>query len=251
MTQPLSLLEQLRKLEKLQEIDLKIDLLKKNQSGLPTALKALDLTIHRLKTSQDEKKSLLGELDKSARQTHAAIDLNQERLTRSGGKLEQVHNSQEFQAVNKEIEQLKKLNGSLAEQEKKAISDIETLTLEIAEMEEVLQKALSERQTHAEEVSGQDNQLNSDIGSLVSERTQFCSEVDKKMVAQYNRVRAARNGIGIVPAFGGRCRGCNMMVPPQMFNELQKGTIAHSCPSCNRLLFLPEVSPEDATQQKI
>ena len=57
MTQPLSLLEQLRSLDKLQQIDLKIDLLKKSQTGLPVALKALDSTIQRLNLSLSEKKN--------------------------------------------------------------------------------------------------------------------------------------------------------------------------------------------------
>ena len=197
-----------------------------------------------------KKKTALGDVDKSAKQTRAAIDLNQERLTRSSGKLEQVHNTQEFQAASKEIDQLKKLNLSLSEQEIKALSEIETLKAELAQIEESLRKAQLERDSHAEEVSGQNHQLSSDIGTLVSERSQFFAHVDTKMVAQYNRVRAARNGIGIVPAFGGRCRGCNMMVPPQMFNELQRGTIAHSCPSCNRLLFIPADTPEETTEQK-
>ena len=42
MTQALALREQLKALENLQEIDLKIDSLKKNKGGLPAALKALD-----------------------------------------------------------------------------------------------------------------------------------------------------------------------------------------------------------------
>ena len=251
MTQPLSLLEQLRNLERLQELDLKIDSLKKNQTSLPAALKAMDLSISKLKVALETKKTELVEIEKSVRQTRAALDLNQERLTRSNTKLEQVHNSQEFQACSKEIDQLKKLNLSLSEQEKKSQSDAEGLQTASQQIGEELEKIQSEREAQAQVLLGQDHQMSSDIGSLVSERSQFSSHVDTKIIAQYNRVRAARGGIGIVAANGGRCKGCNMMVPPQMFNELQRGTIAHSCPSCNRLLFIPSSSEEVVQQKKL
>ena len=42
MTQPLPLREQLKALEHLQELDLKIDRLKQNKNALPQALKTMD-----------------------------------------------------------------------------------------------------------------------------------------------------------------------------------------------------------------
>ena len=46
------------------------------------------------------------EVEKVQRQTQAALDLNKDRLARANTKLESVQNSQEFQAANKEIDQL-------------------------------------------------------------------------------------------------------------------------------------------------
>ena len=82
-----------------------------------------------------------------------------------------------------------------------------------------------------------------DIDSLLAERAQFCSQVDQKILVQYDRVRGARGGIGIVPAVAGRCKGCNMMVPAQLYNEVQRALTLHSCPSCHRLLFVPLTVP--------
>lgn len=239
MNQPLPLVEQLRNLECLQEIDLKIDSLKKGQSSLPSSLKLVDDSLNKLRALVESKKNQMQEMEKTQRQTLAALDLNRERLTRSSAKLESVQNSQEFQAANKEIEQLKKLNLSLEEQSKKSDADLAAVKSEIASLQEKLTQVQGERETQAAQVSGKESELKTDIATLNSERVKYSSLVESRILSQYDRVRAARNGLGIVPTVGGRCKGCNMMVPPQLYNEVQKGLTLHSCPSCHRLLFVP------------
>lgn len=251
MSQPLPLVEQLKNLEQLQEIDLKIDSLKKNQSSLPGALKVLDDSLRKLKAQQEAKKALITEVEKTHRQTQAALELNRDRLTRSNQKLEGVHNSQEFQAANKEIEQLKKLNATLEEQSKKSALDQETLGKDAAALGEKIEAAQKELDAQSKILSTQDHQFKTDIGTLTSQRTQFSSHVETRILAQYDRVRVARSGIGIVPAVGGRCVGCNMMLPPQLFNEVQRGTQLHNCPSCHRLLYVPNSSATGQNDQVV
>ncbi|MBI2712202.1 MAG: hypothetical protein HYX41_04980 [Bdellovibrio sp.] len=251
MSQPLPLVEQLKNLEQLQEIDLKIDSLKKNQSSLPGTLKQLSDSVKKLKTQLDTKNAALAEIDKTHRQTQAALELNRDRMTRSNQKLESVHNSQEFQAASKEIEQLKKLNGTLDEQGKKSATDREACQKEVEVLTEKVAVAQTDLDSQTQILSGQDQQFNSDIGALTAQRTQFSVNVEARILAQYDRVRGARNGLGIVPAVGGRCKGCNMMLPPQLFNEVQRGTQLHSCPSCHRILFVPNAAGSSAEQASV
>ena len=238
MNQALSLVEQLKNLAHLQEVDLKIDSIKKNQESLPAGLKAADESMKKIQTLLSAKKNADAELEKSMKQTQAAWDLNQDRLTRSQSKLEAVQTSQEFQAVNKEIEQLKKLNLSLDEQRKKLSTEREVMIQELAQLEEQLKKLNQERDAQSQVLNGQNRQLRGDLDTLLSERTQFIQGVEGRLLSQYDRIRVARGGIGIVAAFGGRCKGCNMMVPPQLFNELQRGSALHCCPSCSRILYV-------------
>ncbi len=242
MSQPLSLVEQLKNLEYLQDLDLKIDALKKDKGSLPGNLRVVDESLHKLRTTVDSKKNLLSEVEKIQRQTQAALDLNQDRLTRSSSKLESVQTSQEFQAVNKEIDQLKKLNASLEEQNKKSGQEIDSIGKEMSTLQEQSKTVQLDRDAQAEVLFGQENQFKSEIDFLLSERAKYSTHVESRILGQYEKVRGARNGVGIVPALGGRCKGCNMMVPPQLYNEIQRGSILHSCPSCHRILFIPVVT---------
>lgn len=250
MSQPLPLVEQLKNLEHLQELDIKIDSLRKDKSTLPGGLRTVDESLVKLKSAVESKKNLLSEIEKVQRQSQAALDLNQDRLTRSSSKLEAVQNSQEFQAANKEIEQLKKLNLTLEEQGKKSNREIELLGKEVGTLHEQMKVLQQDRDAQVTVLSGQENQFKTDIDSLLAERSKYSSRVEPRILAQYEKVRGARGGIGIVPALGGRCKGCNMMVPPQLYNEVQRGTTLHSCPSCHRILFIPPSPAPSAEEGK-
>lgn len=251
MTQ-LPLKEQLRALEQMQEIDLKIDALKKSKGELPGTLKTLDLQISKLNATIKVKQAAAAEIEKTVRQTQAALDLNKDRLTRSTSRVDQVSNSQEYAAVNKEVEQLNKMNAQLDEQIAKSKGELDTATKEIDGLTTQVNQVKSDRDAQDKVVTGQGSTLDSQISELVAERNKFAPKVDKKILSQYDRVRVARAGLGISPALGGRCKGCNMMVPPQLYNMIQKGLELHQCPSCHRILFMPNSgegpkTPEAAT----
>lgn len=238
--------EQAKALEAVQELDLKIDQLRKNKNSLPEALRSLDLSLGKLQTQLTAKKAALVELDKGGRQVQAALDINRDRLARSNSRLEGVQNSQEYQAVNKEIEQLKKQGAGLEEQARKAASETEVARKELDDLAAQQDLIAEERKAQAEKLASHGSQLNREIEALLVERKNHLTGVDDRVLAQYDRVRGARGGVGFVPAVDGRCKGCNMMVPPQLYNEIRKGQSVHSCPSCHRLLFVPVPEGEAA-----
>lgn len=239
MSQVLPLREQLSALERLQELDLKIDGLKKKRATIPGALKALDDVFNKARVALETKRGAIAELEKLERQAQAAMDLNKDRVSRANAKLESVQNTQEFQAASRELEQLRKQAIQLEDQIKKGRSDIEAAQKDEALLVEGFEKAKAARDAQAAELDGQTGQVDGEVSSLLGERQKHTVSVETRILSQYDRVRTARGGLGIVPAVGGRCSGCNMMVPPQLYNEVQKALQVHQCPSCHRILFVP------------
>lgn len=242
MSQSLPLKNQLKALENLQELDLKIDALRKKNADIPAALRALDETLEKARLSFEAKLQSVEEIEKVQRQTQAAVELNRDRLTRANGKLESVGNSQEFQAANKEIDQLKKMSANLEEQLKKVAQDIEAGNQEAAQLKETYEKLKAERDGQASTLQTQGGQLDSEIAALTSQREQFTKQIERRILAQYERIRPARGGVGIAPAMAGRCQACNMVLPPQQYNEVQRSTAVQQCSSCFRILFAPEAT---------
>ena len=235
----LPLRDQVRALESLQELDFKIEQIKKSRVALPSKLKTIEEGFQRAKLAVDTKRNQLVELEKIERQAKAGMELNQERLNRASTKLEAVHNSNEYNAANKEIDQLKKMNSNLEAQLAKCVADLETERKALTDLEAALELKSSEREAQIQAGNDENSKLNRDIETLISQRVPFTEKVEKRILAQYDRIRAGRGGVGIVPTVSGRCSGCNMMVPPQLYNQIQRGAELHQCPSCNRLLFIP------------
>lgn len=233
------LADQFKALESLQEIDLKIDQLNKKRLELPKLLGGMDEQLKKMEADRLEKNKTVTEIEKNLRQAVAAIELNQDRHQRSKTRLESVTNSQEFQAVSKEIEQLQKMTAQLEEQKKKFETEMAAIQGQLTETQGKFDSIQHERNSKAVDVGSEQGTIDSQIATLQTERQVFAVKVDARIRNVYDRVRVARAGLGVVPAIGGRCRGCNMMLPPQLYNEVQKSLQPQSCPTCNRLLYVP------------
>jgi len=233
-------------MEQLQEIDLKIDGLTRNKEALPAILKALDDQLGKAKLAVQTKAAAHSAIDKMHSQAKAALDLNNDRLQRSTARMEAVRNTHEYQAATKEIEQIHKMSIQLGDQLKKFTTDMEATSKELADLEGQMQKIQAERDAKSGVVSQDSDKFDAQIATLMTERNHLAKDVDKGLLARYNRIRKARQGIGFIPAVGGRCKGCNMLLPPQLFNMVQKGKETHDCPSCHRILYIPvpkEIQP--------
>lgn len=234
-----TLKEQLLTLSKIQELDLKILKIENEKNALPQKLKETDLKISTLTKTLEIQNKKREDLDKNLKQSKAALDLNNDRMERSSKRVEEVQNTNEFQAVSKEIEQLKKLNESLSTQLTGIEAEKSKIDAVITEKNAEIQQLENEKNAQLSENSGVETTLNTELEKLLGERKELTSGVQKSTLLKYDRVRSARAGVGLSAAVGGRCTSCNLGVPPQMFNELHKGQDLHSCPSCQRLLFIP------------
>ena len=237
MTLPLK--DQLLRLVSLQEVDLKITRITEKRDAVPGRLQEIKNQLLASQKLVDTKQEEVVEIEKSHRQTVAAIELNEDRSKRTLERIDAVKNTKEFQASSKEIDQLTRLAAQLQEQKNNSQTGLDAA-------KKVLEDLISERdkyQAEHDELAGKVNSeieaINKDISELTSEREQYTKDVHRPLLSRYDRVRARQSGVGLVPAVGGRCNGCNIMLPPQMYNELYVGKELHSCPSCFRILFLP------------
>jgi predicted nucleic acid-binding Zn-ribbon protein len=150
-----------------------------------------------------------------------------------------VQNTHELQALTKEVDQLKAAQTKLQEEAVKSQSELTQLNEKRAAADKQLVAKREERTEREEASRGQTAKLQDQAARLEKERATTATGVEARILAMYNRVRGAKGGVGISPAAAGRCQACNMMIAPQAFNELQKGTSFHQCSTCHRFLYIP------------
>ena len=65
-------------------------------------------------------------------------------------------------------------------------------------------------------------------------------ELSSSLVRRYTQLRDQRRGQAVAEARDGSCMGCNMQLPPQLYNTLFKGDEMYFCPHCQRILILKQ-----------
>ena len=56
------------------------------------------------------------------------------------------------------------------------------------------------------------------------------------LLKRYTSIRLKR-WPAVVAVKNGTCSGCNMNIPPQLYNVIQRGTTLELCPNCNRIIY--------------
>ena len=91
----------------------------------------------------------------------------------------------------------------------------------------------------------EDDDLDEEAAKEAARRESILPKVPRKLLKRYDMIRQKRLGIGLVLAVEGNCQGCNMRLPPQLFNILQRGDTVEQCPSCQRIVLWEGLLPDD------
>lgn len=238
--------EVIANLTDLQSIDRQI---RELDIAMATGVGELDGRRSAIETNQKEIVDL-GEMletgEKRARELEGLIEDDNVKLKDRQTKLMSVQTNREYQSILKEIEDAKQQNKQredeqvlLMEQTESIKSKIEELTT-LCENEEV---SLAEEEG---KVAARAKKLETQKNKIQKSRDKQAKLVDNRYLNRYERLLEKRNGLAVAAVTKGVCSGCNMNIPPQLFNNLLREDEILSCPTCNRMMYhQPEVIQED------
>ena len=230
--------KQITTLVALQKIDIESAKLEALLKDLPIRIGALDKRLEALDRDVKNDEAVIHELNKKYRDCESDVQVNLGKIQKSEEKLRSVKTNKEYQMSLKEIEDLKAINYK-----------IEDKMLEFLEKIEGAEKHLNARQENYSEIVDETNRekeiINQDAGQnkkrlleLESDRIATAAELDDRLMNIFNRQRMKQSdGVAIAEVKDGVCQGCYMNIPPQMYNELQRGNSLINCPSCERLIY--------------
>jgi len=225
-------------LVKLQMINIETGKLERLLQDVPVRIKSLDQQFEEFSRNVENDEEVISELNKKYRTYESDIQLNLGKVAKSQEKLRSVKTNKEYQSSLKEIEDIKAIN-----------SKIEDEMLEFLEQIESGEQALNEHRQQYATIVEETNQEKASINQaaaqgknklleLASDRDVVAAELDVKLIDIFKRLMMEQgNGVAIVEVKDAVCQGCNMNIPPQMYNELQRGSSLKYCPSCERIIY--------------
>jgi uncharacterized protein len=230
-------LQQLLDLYEIQKIDVTIRDVQKRLDEIPAALRKLESSVSTLKSEHDKIRLERDTVARDIRDLEGNIALETTKLRKWEARLNDIRNQREYLALSREVEGGKRQNREAEERLAALKAKHDELEKRMAEMAAQIGTQEGEASGERDKVDSQSNDVKTNLSSEMARREQLVPKIPRPLLSKYDAIRAKRLGVGIVPVVGGNCQGCNMKVPPQLFNTLQRGQTIEQCPSCQRIIF--------------
>jgi predicted nucleic acid-binding Zn-ribbon protein len=161
-------------------------------------------------------------------------------ICRSETNMKEIKTNKEFQAVGREISAARRQVADLEGQVLQKISQIEELAGEVAIRKTSLGELVENAALRTAEKQAEIDKIQMDIDSDAARRDVLTKELPAGLVKRYTTLRDQRRGQALAIARDGYCLGCNMHLPPQLYNNLFKYEELLACPHCQRMLVLKQ-----------
>lgn len=183
---------------------------------------------------------------KRRRELEAEIEDEYANVKDRQAKMMNVQTNREYQSLLKEIEDGKESNRQREDEVMLLTEEIESIQKKLAEAKNLCAGEASLLKEETSRVEGLATKMSSEKGKIIKNRAEKAQLVAANILNRYELLRQKRNGLAIVGVVNGVCLGCNMNIPPQMFNNLLRQQEMLSCPICNRMMYY-QSQPEPNT----
>lgn len=229
--------KKIQKLIELQTVEAEGDQLAAFIKKAPEQIKYLDLKLDDAQNAFDGEEETLETLRKKYRDSETDIQTNLSLIDKSQVKLSSVKTNKEYQAMLKEIDELRKLNAKIEDEMLILLEQIESTESELGEKKRVLEELVSNISAEKAVVTKKAEAKELELSSIEEKVSGLAQQIDSDLMSAYHRVKSMVTGSAVVPVTNAVCKGCHLNIPPQMYNELQRGDNLKFCPHCARILY--------------
>ncbi|PTA67739.1 zinc ribbon domain-containing protein [Deinococcus arcticus] len=229
----------LRRLHRVQELDLNLDRLRDEERNIPDDLRGARAEQERLNNELEDTEITLEGVDRQVRQQELDLAGTREQIARA--REEQEKNAFDARAQSQYGSRIQMLSERADEMEedlgplKARQQELNERSAALRAQHRALRPTLNELETR-DEARVQD--LRDQGAADRQERADLVGALDARTVREYDLIRRAKKGLGVVEIKAGRCSGCNVNLPVNVQQKAAQGKLPPvKCPSCGRFLI--------------
>jgi len=233
-------IEQLVALAKIADIDAEALRADTELRDIPTRMDGLTADVKKLGELLAAEKQQLVEADRLLAAQDDELNNQSQALAKSKAKGARVRNTREADAVERELETIRRLmkereteRDTLREVIGKRRVSVEKHEREFADLESYTTQERTNADARIAELTKVREQI-------LAGRSELAVIVPADVLRRYEMIRAKRQGIGVAPIRNGTCSGCFVVLTPQQVIALQRAEEFAQCPRCQRILYSPE-----------
>ena len=228
--------DQLLLLTELQRHDARIQELEQMTKAFPAKLEAMNADLKRVEQMLERERAQLADTETWRQRQEDEMNSEEDRALAAKQRSSAVKNAKEYMASERELQATRKSAQERGEEVAKLVDAVGSAKKSIDQHEADF-TALREH-VASEEKAAKDKiaELESQIADERKLRQVAASRVRPDVLKKYSAIRM-RRGLAMAPVKNGTCQGCNMNIPPQLFNQLQRGDSIELCGTCNRIIY--------------
>lgn len=244
--------KKLQDLWKLQQIDNKIDSLRAVLGELPMEVSDLEDEITGLETRVQHIQSEIDDYNTEISHKRNAIKDFQRSIEKYNEQLNNIKNSREYEAIDKE----KEIAGLEILAAEKRIRDygkqIDSKTELLTQTQTSLESRKADLEFKKAELSEIEKENEEEIAKYNKDRESAMKKLDERLARAYNRIREnMKNGVAVAPIMRGSCGGCFSKVPPQRHSDIRAHIKITDCEHCGRILVDQTISGIAAQNEEV
>ena len=230
--------DQIAILVSLQQIEIESSSVNAHLCSISKQLDLLENSRNELEQRITDEAAKIEESQKLYRSHESDIKQNQVMIKRSQERLNSIKNNREYQALLKEIEELKRTNAATEELMIDCLNLIDDAEKKTAAMHEELQLVQNDILQEQQVVCVETENAGKRLKELDQERLKMSSKIEADVLKLFQKVQSQQSrGNAIVPVQDAVCHRCYVNIPPQMYNELQRCDKLRMCPNCQRIIY--------------
>ncbi|MDZ7339688.1 MAG: C4-type zinc ribbon domain-containing protein [candidate division KSB1 bacterium] len=237
MKEGVTVRQQLQLLVNLQEIDSRLQQLEARKGDLPQVVRKLEDERGQLTATLSAYRTQTEQWQREKRQAEGRLATLKDQLKKYQTQLySRVTTNREYDAITAEIEATEKQIDDVEMSILELDDQIEKVARDIAELEQrlgQLDALLAERQA---ELASRMKETEEEVARLSAQRAEVVAQLNQRVLARYDRIRAAKGGVAVVPVQNSACGGCFTTIPPQRSLEVRQMKELILCESCGRIL---------------
>lgn len=234
--------QSLRQLLDLQAEDTAIARLNERRASLPEAA--------RLSEVQSQLTELEADLEIANKQNHeiareqGRLEGDIETIDQKVAREEQrmmsgkVGNPKELSSLQAEVESLKRKKGSIEDDLLEVMVQREGATATVDKLEAERAQAAAERDELTKTVDSLTSGIDAELQERGRKREEAAALVPEDLRALYEKIRAAKGGVGAAALVGGACQGCHTKLPAVEAERIRKEKGFQRCDNCRRILVV-------------
>ncbi len=227
----------LKSVIEIQQLDLKIAELTAQIAALPGQIQTLQAQLDDFIHAHEERKKRLAANQKERKDQEGEIKIIQEKISKHKDQLYQVKTNEQYRAMLKEIEgeeaNIRKIEDQILEKMIEA-EEIQKLIAEAAARLE------GEKARVAAEIKHMETERQDDVrerDTLQARRDEIAGALGESVRSLYERLRGARGGQAVAEVREGLCTACNVLLRPQVYNEVRTNDAVQTCENCGRIMY--------------